>query len=288
MRALAAAVLLATAWGAPAAFALPMVWTVRGPDCTLTLFGSIHVLPGGVEWEPPALAQALTQADELWFEIPLGDADQAAAIQAAQAQGFLPQGEALSHMLSPAGEERLADFARQNHLDAAKLDRMQPWFADLLVSSMAYAKDGANQDAGVEASLLKSAPQARRRAFETAAQQMAMLIDSSRAAQLASLESSLKEAQEDPQAYHDLLAAWLKGDERRIYQHDVLPLKTEAPAMFQRLIIDRNAAWTRTLAERLKGRGHVVVVVGAGHLIGPDGVPARLKALGFKVDGPTD
>jgi uncharacterized protein YbaP (TraB family) len=28
------------------------------------------------------------------------------------------------------------------------------------------------------------------------------------------------------------------------------------------------------------------VVVGVGHLIGPDGVPARLRALGYSVTGP--
>jgi uncharacterized protein len=28
------------------------------------------------------------------------------------------------------------------------------------------------------------------------------------------------------------------------------------------------------------------VIVGVGHLIGPDGVPARLRALGYSVTGP--
>ena len=32
--------------------------------------------------------------------------------------------------------------------------------------------------------------------------------------------------------------------------------------------------------------GRTVMVVGAGHLAGPDGVPAQLRALGFKVEGP--
>jgi hypothetical protein len=36
----------------------------------------------------------------------------------------------------------------------------------------------------------------------------------------------------------------------------------------------------------MKGHGRTVVVVGVGHLIGPDGVPARLRALGYSVTGP--
>jgi uncharacterized protein YbaP (TraB family) len=29
-----------------------------------------------------------------------------------------------------------------------------------------------------------------------------------------------------------------------------------------------------------------VVVVGAGHLLGPGGLPQRLRALGYRVEGP--
>jgi uncharacterized protein YbaP (TraB family) len=36
----------------------------------------------------------------------------------------------------------------------------------------------------------------------------------------------------------------------------------------------------------MKGHGRTVVVVGVGHLIGPGGVPARLRALGYSVTGP--
>lgn len=287
MRRLALLALLIAGLAAPAR-AQPPVWVVHGQDCTLTLFGSIHVLPQGVDWEPPALTGALQKADELWFEIPLGDDGQKQAAQAAQAQGFLPDGQDLTHLLSADGARRLTAFAGDNHLSLARIERMQPWFADLLVSSFAYAKEGAKPEAGVEEALAQAAPQARRQAFETAAQQLSMLTQAPRAAQVASLEASLKEAGEDPDEYKSLVAAWLKGDERRIYQHDVLTLKAEAPVLFQRLITDRNAAWTQVLAERLKGRGQVVAVVGAAHLIGPDGVPAKLRALGFKVDGPKD
>ena len=63
-------------------------------------------------------------------------------------------------------------------------------------------------------------------------------------------------------------------------------MRNASPTLFRRLVSDRNARWTLTLDERLKGRGRTVVVVGMGHLIGPDGVPARLRALGYEVEGP--
>ena len=41
------------------------------------------------------------------------------------------------------------------------------------------------------------------------------------------------------------------------------------------------------LDAQLKGHGRFVVMgVGVSRLIGPDGVPARLRALGYSVTGP--
>jgi len=281
---LAAGLLLGPAAGP--ALAQPSVWVVHGEHCTITLFGSIHVLPQGLDWEPAALAEALTQADELWFEIPVGQRSEAQAAAEAQARGFLPEGKTLSALLPADDIRRLADFADQHRLSMAKLDRMRPWFVDLLVSSFSYMQDGAGQQDGVEAQLAQAAPQAARRAFETAAQQVEMVSGAPQDAQIASLESSLREADSDPDEYRRMLDAWLKGDGQEIYQHDVLTLRKDAPDLFRILITERNAAWTRVLAGRLGGTGHVVVVVGAAHLLGPDGLPARLRALGFQVDGP--
>ncbi|HUO22946.1 MAG TPA: TraB/GumN family protein [Caulobacteraceae bacterium] len=287
MRVLLLALLSILALASPA-LAAPSIWVVHAPGCTLTLFGSIHVLPKGLDWRPPALDAALSQADELWFEIPLGEGSEQQAAAAALARGALPEGQRLLDLLPADEGRRLAAFAKANTLSMDRLDRMQPWFADMVVSSVAYTRLGASDGAGVEQTLANAAPQAARRAFETAEQQIALLADAPAAVQVQSLDSSLKEAAQDPDEYKNLVSAWLRGDGRTIYRHDVLGLKRDTPALFGPLIEARNAAWTRTLAERLKRPGHVVVVVGAGHLLGPGGVPARLRALGYQVDGPKD
>jgi uncharacterized protein YbaP (TraB family) len=36
----------------------------------------------------------------------------------------------------------------------------------------------------------------------------------------------------------------------------------------------------------MHGKGKVFIAVGAAHLLGPDSVPAMLRAKGYKVDGP--
>jgi uncharacterized protein YbaP (TraB family) len=63
-------------------------------------------------------------------------------------------------------------------------------------------------------------------------------------------------------------------------------MRKAAPTLFRTLVTERNVRWTKVLDQRLKGHGRTVVVVGVGHLIGPGGVPARLRALGYSVTGP--
>ena len=62
--------------------------------------------------------------------------------------------------------------------------------------------------------------------------------------------------------------------------------RAAAPGLYARLVTERNERWLTTLKARLDGSGRTVVVVGVGHLVGQDGLPARLRALGYSVEGP--
>jgi uncharacterized protein YbaP (TraB family) len=283
---------LTTFAGLPAR-AEPPVWVAHGKGATLVLFGSVHILPHDLDWEPQTLKDALTGADELWFEIPLDPAALLDASRMALAQGMLPEDQALSAQLSPVGQQRLAQEALALNLPLDALQHLRPWLADLTLSQAASARDGATADQGVERQLADAAPQASRHALETPVQQIAIFAGASPQAQKASLEDTLRELVEDPGEMRRLIDAWRAGDVAAIDREGVQDLARVSPELFKALITDRNAAWVRTLIQRLNappahdGRPDaVVVVVGAGHLVGPGGVPALLRARGVKVDGP--
>ena len=54
--------------------------------------------------------------------------------------------------------------------------------------------------------------------------------------------------------------------------------------MYERLLVNRNRNWLPRLDALLTRNGRAFVVVGAAHLVGPDGLLAMLKAKGYKVD----
>ena len=129
-------------------------------------------------------------------------------------------------------------------------------------------------------------PKATRRAFETPAEQIALLSGGAMDEQIASLRETLHEMDEKPDEFQILVKAWTDGDLAALDREALEPIRKSTPGLFRRLVTDRNARWTKILDARLKGRGRTVVVVGIGHLLGPDGVPARLRALGYSVTGP--
>jgi len=288
-------VVLALLLAPAAAWAKPPVWTVHGKGATVVLFGSVHILPRDIDWEPDALKTALAGADELWFETPTDPATLLDASRQALALGLLPADQSLSALLSDSGQERLRTAAEELHIPWPQLERLRPWLAELTVGDAAYAREGATADQGVERQLADAAPSAVRRNFETPAQQIALFAGAPLADQVASLEDTLKELQDDPGQANRLIDAWLASDLAGIDREGVEQMKADSPALFKMILTDRNAAWMRVLLRRLDAppshrgrRDRVVVVVGVGHLIGQGGLPAMLRAQGFRVDGPKE
>lgn len=267
--------------------AKPPVWIVRDADSEIVLFGSVHVLPPGLDWEPERLRTALAGADDVWFELPIDPVSEARTGQLAQAKARLPGNMTLSSLLSPKGRERLLKACMRFHLSPGLIDQFEPWYAEVVLSVAEFQAAGADASSGVEKTLSAQAPaSAQRRAFETPDQQIDMFATAPRVDQVASLEESLIELERDPKAYDRLLGAWMKSDVKTLEKKALTPLRVASPEIYKRLVLDRNAAWTQVLDARMKGSGRTVVIVGVGHLIGPGGAPARLRALGYSVEGP--
>jgi hypothetical protein len=272
---------------AGAAAAEPPVWVVKDKNSEILLFGSIHVLPPGLNWTPPALARALKAADDVWFELPIDAQSEAETANLATQAGVLPPDGSLFKLLSPQDSALMSKVAAAYDVSPVLVDRLQPWLAEIALSGGAYRRVGADANDGVEKTVAAMAdPRARREAFETPAEQIGLLSSGSMAEQIASLHETLKELDEKPDEYQTLLKAWVDGDIATLDAEAIKPLRDASPALFRRLVLDRNARWTQILDARMKGHGKTVVVVGVGHLIGPDGVPARLRALGYSVTGP--
>jgi hypothetical protein len=54
--------------------------------------------------------------------------------------------------------------------------------------------------------------------------------------------------------------------------------------VYKKIVLDRNRSWIPRIDAMLQGKDDALVVVGAAHLVGKDGVVEMLKAKGYAVE----
>jgi hypothetical protein len=96
------------------------------------------------------------------------------------------------------------------------------------------------------------------------------------------LAESLKDLDTEQTNAVRLADAWKVGDTATV-ERIVLSDVKEDPDMYRRLLLNRNRSWLPVLDALLPRSGHAFVVVGAAHLIGPDGLLAMFRAKGYTV-----
>jgi len=275
------------------ALAAPPIWHVVRDKTDITLFGSVHLLSADTTWLTPELAHDVANADAIWFEFAIDTAGQAEVGQLAVQRGLLPADQTLSATVGPAVWGKVERTAKAVNLPPQNLQRLKPWLAELTLSVLDFQGQGARADLGVEQQLAKDAPlTTRREAFETVAEQIGFFADAPLADQIESLNETLDEIQDDPDEFKRLAADWARGDVHAIEAEALGPLQREAPDVYKRLLVDRNKRFAQRIEALLKGgdsrqpANHILIVVGVGHLVGPDSVPALLRKDGYRVDGP--
>ncbi len=77
----------------------------------------------------------------------------------------------------------------------------------------------------------------------------------------------------------ELIFAWRYGDTGYL-EAALLPDVRANPDLYDALVVRRNVAWLPQIEKLLTESSDYLVVVGALHLIGPDGLPEMLHARG--------
>lgn len=281
MRRLLLAAALALSAISPAR-AEPAFWKVQGPHATVWLFGTIHALKPSIAWRTPKLAAAFASASQLWLEI--ADADDPAAIQPLVLRYGLDRAHPLASVIPASDEERLERDLKVAGLPVAAVQTMRPWMAATVVDLAPLLAAGFDPALGVDRSLEGDAKVAHMSVLglETAEDQVRYLADMPQPEQIAFLESALDDADKGPAQIETLIDAWAAGDVAAIDKLLNEDIELHDAALYQRLIVERNARFAARIAQLAQGTGVSFVAVGAAHLAGRDSVQRDLAKLGLE------
>lgn len=261
----------------------PAIWVVKGPHATVYLFGTVHALQPDHPWQSAKIEAAIKASGTLWLEIP--NPDDSASMQPLILQLGMDPAHTLSSRLTPDQVTKLNKAAAGLPGGAALLEPMKPWLAGMMLSLAPVLQAGYDPDSGVEFALKPEFTNAGKpvKGFETAEQQIHYFADMSDKAQLDFLASELDDADTAADKLKQMVGAWYAGDLAKLDELNNADFRDKYPDLFQTLVVKRNQNFTTQIEEMLKGEGVSFVAVGAGHLVGKDGVPAMLQKQGYKV-----
>lgn len=278
----ASALLCAAApvWSEPAAHHI--LWEIKGRHNTVFLLGSVHLLRPDDREIPAEANQAYEQSRTLVLELDLTAIDPTQMAADGAALGVLPQGQTLSAALGPDLYPKFKTQAEGAGLPEEMTDHLRPWFAAMMLEQMQLAKAGFDASSGVDLRFAQRAQADGKPVIglETLDQQLHIFADLSAQQQRDYMRSTLEDMETGIKEVDEVIAAWQQGDTAKL--EALLKEAThDSPELFAKLTTDRNRKWLPRIEQMLNDDKNYLVVVGAMHLIGHDGVIDLLQHDGY-------
>ena len=267
---------------APAA-AKHMLFRAHGPKgATVYLLGSVHLLTPDAATLPAEVDSAFAHAKMVAFEVSLDSMMMRS--QELLLRGRYAAGTTLRSSLSPATIAKLDTILPAYGLTLDQVNGFKPWVVALVLAQQAMAGAHFQPQLGVDAQLNARARAAGKpvMGLESVDFQLGLFDSLSPADQ----EKMLLEEQPPAEEVKDLTMikdAWLAGN--TVALDSLLNSRmTSAPGLLATLLSNRNRSWIPKIETMLQGSDDVLVVVGAGHLVGKQGVVEMLRAKGYTIE----
>ncbi len=261
------------------------LWKVTGPHGgTVYLAGSIHLLTSEYYPLAPAFDEAFAQSDLLVEELDMAEMQAPEAQMQMLTRGMMPAGQTLESVLSASTLADVRAKVAELGLPLAPLQLFKPWSLSLTLQGLEWQKAGLDPELGLDKHFYDRAMQAGKpvQGLETMDFQLGQFDGMPMPLQDRLLASTLKEMASTKDSVGALARAWKAGDVATIEGLALDDLKAE-PAMYQRLLVDRNRNWLPKLEALFARPKPAFVIVGAAHLVGSDGLLSALRSKGYTV-----
>jgi uncharacterized protein YbaP (TraB family) len=260
-----------------------LLYRVTGSHgATVYLLGSVHLLTAEAGRLPPEVDTAFAHAKTIAFETSLDTV----MLRAPEllARGRYANGATLRSSLSPAAVAALDTVLPAYGLTVDQMNGFKPWFVSMVLSQLVMQRSNFQAQYGVEIQLNARAHEAGKTiiGLEPVDVQLGLFDSISPADQ----ERMLLDGGMPDSASRELLRikdAWLAGDAERI--DSIMNRRTASSAnLVATLVTKRTLSWMPAVLGLLAGKDDALVVVGAGHIVGSQGLVALLRAKGYTVE----
>ncbi len=261
------------------------IWKVSNARGSVYLAGSVHLLTPDYYPLAPAFQTAFDNSELLVEELDMGEMMSSESQMKMLTLGMLPAGQTLDRVVSRETYLAVTQKFAELGMPVEPMKQFKPWLLALTLQALEWQKAGFDADLGVDKHLYDLARQANKpvQGLETIAFQISRFNEMPAPLQDRMLSETLKELETTKTSFLTIADAWKSGDVRAVEEIVLADLKSE-PDMYQRLLVERNRTWLPQI-EALFARPHPsLIMVGAAHLVGSDGLLEMLKAKGYTLE----
>jgi uncharacterized protein YbaP (TraB family) len=269
--------------GAPAPENHVSLWKLAAPDHTIYLLGSLHLLTPEDYPLDERFEEAYERAGTVVFETDLDALESPAMLGSMLAKAMYGDGRTLEEALPADLYAALTERCTLLGLPMDQLQPFRPWFVSLMLSAQHILRMGYDPELGVDQHYYDRARRDGKilGGLETPGYHIELLASFSGLDQEALLRETLLELEDMDAIMEEVHAAWQYGDLEAI---DLLNQSLrEFPAIYEALIVERNRDWIDRIVQFGRDGGEVLVIVGAAHMPGDEGLIELLRARGYAV-----
>jgi uncharacterized protein YbaP (TraB family) len=256
------------------------VWKVIGPSGGIMyLGGSVHALRSSNYPLPTAYNRALDGSSRVVFEDdPKTGANEAKELLRA---GTYPKGDTLKNHVDPRTYAYIRRFFALVNVPENEFAKYRPWLINMLLSSPSIE----HWELGVEQYVQRHAAAKSKpvSGLESPKEHNAFFVNLTDRESEALLLILFIDAAHDGPTGVSLIKAWRRGDAETL-NRIVRESFQDFPSLARGLLDARNRNWLLKIDGYLRSGKTYFVVVGAGHMGGPNGLLALLKSRGCKIE----
>ncbi len=260
------------------------IWQIEKNGYQLFIGGTFHMLARADYPLPSAFDTAYRQSAKLVLETDMQKL-QSPEFQATMMRELsYTDGRNLQQLLNRDTYTALEQFFAARGIPMASIVNFKPGLVVTMMTMLELQRlglDGVGVDAYFSARAIDD--QKKLGQLETVEAQISFLAGMGAGREDAMLSFSLDEVEQLPVLMSSMKAAWRRGDMGKLKELGISSLKKDFPKLHKQLLVDRNNAWMPQIEAMLKTPEVELVLVGALHLAGEDGLLAQLAARGYSI-----
>jgi uncharacterized protein len=261
------------------------LWRVSKGNNQLVIGGTIHLLGKSDHPLPDEFEQAFREIDTLVLEADLEALSKPEVQAQLLANLMYTDGTTLKSKINTKTYRALLRYCKASGLSINSMQSMKPSMVVLSLTLAELQRLGL-AEAGVDYKFLEKAKTSGKKilGLESAETQINTLANMGKGHENELILSTIKELKKTPAFMDEMKKAWRSGNLLDLERIGIKTMRAEFPELNKTLLTSRNNAWLPKIKAMLDTPERELVLVGALHLAGEDGVLAQLKKHGYAVE----